>query len=63
MIAALIALYGIGMMQMFLLTHAAKRENVREWMLAVSIFFWPPVVLWCYTIVAIEILNEEMEGK
>jgi len=62
MTAVLIALYGAGMMMMLLLVHAATDEP-RKWAAVVSIFFWPLVVVWCYALAAIEIINEARKGK
>lgn len=63
MIAALIALYGAGMMMMVLLIHAAKQGNVRKRTALLSIFLWPFVIVSCYVITAIEMIYEEWKDR
>lgn len=63
MIAALIALYGAGMMTMALMIRMADVDNPRKWAAATSILFWPFVVVACYIIAAIEMINEARKGK
>jgi hypothetical protein len=63
MIAALIALYGAGMMMMVLLIHAAKQGKVRKRIALFSIFFWPFFLLAAMYVATHQIISEEWKGK
>ena len=63
MTAALIALYGAGMMMMVVLIHAAKQGNVRKRTALLTIFFWPFVIVSCYIGAAIEMIYEEWKDR
>lgn len=63
MTAALIALYGAGMMMMVVLIHAAKQGEPRKKVALLAIFFWPFVTVSCYVMAAIEIISEEWKRK
>ena len=63
MIAALIALYGVGMMMMVLLINEAKKGNVRKRIALLSIFLWPLVIVSCYVMGAIEMIYEEWKDR
>lgn len=59
MTAALIALYGAGMMMMIILIRAARQGETRKGVALLAIFFWPFVIVACYVMAAIEIICEE----
>ena len=63
MTAALIALYGAGMMMMVALIHAAKQGKPRKGTTLLVIFLWPVVIVSCYVLAAIEIIYEEWKGR
>lgn len=63
MLYALITTYATGMLAMVLLIHVAKNGKARKSTAAFALLFWPFVIVACYIIAAIEIINEARKAN
>ena len=63
MLYALIATYAAGMLAMVLLIHVAKNGKARKSTATFALLFWPFVVVACYIIAGIEIINEARKAR
>lgn len=63
MLYALIATYAAGMLCMLLLIHVAKDGKARKSTATFALLFWPLVVVACYIIAGIQIINKKWKAK